>query len=110
MAKRVGQIRWFKDNSAFNSPSTVSSETLGNGTAFPRTYPIVQLGIQTLPGTKVYLNSHNNPIVIGATGIYELSVDGLAYLTSITFANDSLTNIAKNDQAYLIVDYIYETE
>lgn len=110
MAKQVGQIRWFKDDSSNNYPSTVSLATLRNGTAFPRTYPIVQLGIQTLPGTKVYLNSHNNPIVIGATGIYELSVDGLANITSITFDNASLSIIEQNDHASLIVDYIYETE
>jgi len=78
------------------------------GTAFPKTYPIVQIGIQTLPGTKVYLNAHTVPVIIGATGIYELSVDGLANLTSIQFDNQSLVTIGENPNAYVIIDYIYE--
>jgi hypothetical protein len=36
--------------------------------------PIVQLGIQSVPGTKFYLNGSNNPIIIGNTGIYELDL------------------------------------
>ena len=39
--------------------------------------PIIHLGIQTLPGTKIYLNGfYDAPIIIGATGIYELDLEG----------------------------------
>lgn len=109
MAKKVGQIRWFGDSRASqNYPADVTLAKLRYGTAFPKTYPIVQIGIQTLPGTKIYLNAHTVPVVVGATGIYELSVDGLANLTNIQFDNKSLEIIENNDNAYVIIDYIYE--
>jgi len=68
----------------------------------------VQIGIQTLPGTKIYLNAHTIPVIIGATGIYELSVDGLSQITSVQFDNASLQIIENNPNAYVIIDYIYE--
>ena len=108
MAKKVGQIRWFGDGKSQNYPPDVSMAKLRYGTAFPKTYPIVQIGIQTLPGTKIYLNAHTVPVIIGATGIYELSVDGLSNLTSVQFDNVSLNIIANNPNAYIIIDYIYE--
>lgn len=108
MAKKVGQIRWFGDNKSQNYPADVTLAKLRYGTAFPKTCPIVQIGIQTLPGTKVYLNAHTVPVIIGATGIYELSVDGLANLTSVQFDNQSLKTIEENKNAYIIIDYIYE--
>ena len=108
MAKRVGQIRWFGVDSVENYPSSVSLESLRQGSAFPRSYPIVQLGIQTVPGTKVYLNSSITPIIIGATGIYELNVDGLTQITSIQFDPASLQIIEERPGAYIIIDYIYE--
>ena len=83
---------------------------LRTGTAFTDIYPIVQLGIQTLPGTKIYINNHTTPVIIGATGIYELNVDGLSNITDIQFDDASLRTIAMNDNAYVIIDYIYETE
>ncbi len=108
MAKKVGQIRWFGDNKSQNYPSDITLAKLRYGTAFPKTNPIVQIGIQTLPGTKIYLNAHTVPVIIGATGIYELSVDGLANLTSVQFDNASLQIIENNPSAYIIIDYIYE--
>ncbi len=110
MAKQVGQIRWFGPGVKNNYPATLTLDMLRNGTAFPRTYPIVQLGVQTLPGTKFYLNASETPIVVGATGIYELSVEGLANITSIMFDNGSLETIGNNQNAYIIIDFIYETE
>lgn len=108
MAKRVGQIRWFGNDSNQNYPSNVTLESLRQGSIFPRSYPIVQLGIQTLPGTKIYLNSSVTPIIIGSTGIYELNVDGLAEIYTVQFDASSLSVIENNSSAYIIVDYIYE--
>jgi len=45
MAKQVGQIRWFGPGVKNNYPATLTLDMLRNGTAFPRTYPIVQLGV-----------------------------------------------------------------
>ena len=70
--------------------------------------PIIQLGIQSLPGTKFYLNNSYNPVIIGNTGIYELDLNGLAEVTSLQFDQKTLQAIHNNSNAYLIIDIIYE--
>jgi hypothetical protein len=74
MAKKVTQIRYYTDGSNNNYPNNVTYRNLVSGTIFNEYRPIVQLGIQALPGTKFYLNGNNMPIVIGNTGIYELDL------------------------------------
>ena len=101
MAKRIGQIRYQRTDQ-----STIGAAGLINGDAF--TYPIIQLGIQATPGTRVLLNSNNKPIIIGATGIYELDIDGLAKITKIQFAQSSINNMPIG--SYIIVDYVYDQE
>ena len=110
MAKRIGQIRYFGEKDKQNYPATINATRLRTGAAFTSVYPIVQLGIQTLPGTKFYVNNHTTPVVVGATGIYELDVDGLSHITDIQFDDKSLQMINGNSNAYIIIDYIYETE
>lgn len=110
MAKKVGQVRWFNSNSNYNWPSTITLDDFSIGTIFPKAVSITQIGIQTLPGTKIYINSSANPIIVGATGIYDLNVEGLTYITNILFDNASLRTIENNDNAYIIIDYIYEME
>ena len=70
--------------------------------------PVIQLGIQSLPGTKFYLNNSNDPIIIGNTGIYELDLNGLSEITAISFDRASINAIATNQNGYLIVDILYE--
>ena len=72
--------------------------------------PILQLGIQALPGTKFYLNGSNNPIIIGNTGIYELDLQGLTEISSLSFEANSISLINGNANAYLIVDMIYDED
>ena len=112
MAKYVNQVRYYGDKNVKNYPANnVSLNTLQSGSVFHNTLPIVQLGIQTLPGMKVYINNHTNPIIVGQTGIYELNVDGISYITDLRFDGATLNVINKNQQnAYLIVDYFYEKE
>lgn len=109
MAKQVNQIRYYGDNNAKNYPANLSLQTLQSGSAFHNTLPIVQLGIQTLPGMKIYINNHTNPVVVGQTGIYELNVDGISYITDLRFDYTTL-NIINNNKSntYLIIDYLYE--
>ena len=111
MAKRVKQVRYYNDNSQNNYPTEGTKPRYRNlisGTAFSAYMPILQLGIQTLPGTKFYLNGSNNPIIIGSTGIYELDLQGLTEINSLQFDASSLALIQENSNAYLIVDMIYE--
>ena len=114
MAKRVKQVRYYNDGSQNNYPSNSNAGTvphyrnLISGSAFSKYMPILQLGIQSLPGTKFYLNGSNNPIIIGSTGIYELNLEGLTEINSLQFDASSLALIQNNVNAHLIIDIIYE--
>lgn len=117
MAKAVKQFRYYNENHVNNSPQSVpGSEDASlkslyvNGFVFetPYCYPILQLGIQTLPGTKFYLNSSVEPIIIGFTGIYELDLDNQTEITKITFNEESMTAIENNPNGYLIIDILYD--
>ena len=107
MAKRVKQIRYYNDNSG-NNYGNPNYRNLISGSVFKDYVPMLQLGIQSLPGTKFYLNGSNNPIIIGNTGIYELDVQGLTEINSLQFDASSLSLIRNNNNAYLIIDIIYE--
>lgn len=122
--KRIAQFRYFGDsNSNFNSqdkdaiyhqldsnqPNGLTAADLCAGTVFTDYTPIVQLGIQALPGTKFNLNTNLDPIVIGATGIYELDLtDSSAVITSLTFEQSSIEYIQSNPDGYLIIDIVYQ--
>ena len=112
MAKYVNQIRYYGDGSSKNSARNVTLQTLQSGSVFHNTFPIVQLGVQTLPGMKIYINNHTNPVIVGQTGIYELNVDGLSYITDLRFDGSTLKIIDDNKEkgTYLIIDYLYEGE
>lgn len=113
MAKNIMQFRYYGDNAKDkNQPTTLTRTGLQNGNAFESYLPIVQLGIQSLPGTKFYINGDDSipSVVIGSTGIYELDLDGLSEITKLAFSAESLQRINDNDTAYLIVDMIYTSE
>lgn len=115
MARDVKQFRYYGPNNKNNQPrSDIDITTLSNGTIFfndgGNSSSIVQLGIQTLPGVKFYLNNGIDPIYIGSTGIYELDLSGLADITALSFDQNSLKQIDESIGAYLIVDAIYELE
>ena len=111
MAKNIMQFRYYGDNQNQNYPLTptkISRANLSSGNIFSNYYPITQLGIQALPGTKFYLNNGLTPIIIGATGIYELDLEGLTQINQIKFDPKSLALIDPNtNHAYLIVDIVY---
>lgn len=110
MAKQVKQFRFYQHNSNQNYPSDIQYRNLISGGIFSDYMPIIQLGIQSLPGTKFYLNGSNNPIIIGHTGIYELDLEGLSEITSLQFDSKSIEAINGNANSFLIVDIIYEEE
>lgn len=114
MAKRVRQIRYYGNADPLNYPEGLTHFGMVSGEAFNPTNAIgviiTQLGIQAPPGTKFTINGSSQPIIIGATGIYELNVEGLTSINSISFNGDSLRNVELNPSSYIIVDYIYEQE
>lgn len=113
MAKKIKQFRYYGEGNSKNEPSGLSMRSLISGSAFtsPTKYvPILQLGIQGLPGTKFYINNAYNPVIIGHTGIYELDLNGLSEITALNFDSKILQTINSNSSGnnYLIVDIMYE--
>ena len=128
MARNIFQFRYYNDSSSLNWPrgascadwATVSidkpnakafwSDEFEGQTPLPEHAPIIQLGIQTIPGTKFYLNGSKYPITIGVTGIYEISVEDGMTIESLAFNQISMERIRDNDGAYLIVDILVGEE
>ena len=108
MSKKIMQFRYYSEGNSKNHPSNyISKARLASGSIFSSYYPITQIGIQALPGTKFYLNNGISPIIIGSTGIYELDLEGLSEITQLSFDPLSIEAINKNNSAYLIIDIIY---
>ena len=112
MAKQVKQFRFYEYNNEHkkNYPEGINYRNLVSGSLFADYMPITQLGIQSLPGTKFYLNNSNNPIIIGHNGIYELNLEGLAEITALSFDASSIEAVSGNQNSFLIIDIIYEKE
>lgn len=110
MAKKVAQFRYYGDKNEQTYPSSLTKTELRKGKTFWNYSPIKQLGIQTMPGVKFYLNGSTEPVIIGTTGIYELNVENLADITSLSFDYTSLSMIEDSETAYLIIDLLYEKE
>lgn len=108
MAKRVKQFRYYGDGSILNSPMADSNNEYVSGAVFSAYYPILQLGIQAMPGTKFYLNKSTNPVMIGYTGIYELDLNGQIEISALNFDKASMDQINELNNALLIVDVVYE--
>jgi len=109
MANVVKQFRFYSDDDmAKNQPSNVGSTGYINGSVFKAYFPILQLGIQSLPGTMFYLNNAIEPVIIGRTGIYELDLEEETEISDIRFDYTSIEAIGRNRNSYLIVDIIYD--
>lgn len=110
MANVVKQFRFYSDNASLNQPSNATKSLLTSGRLFENYRPIIQLGIQTLPGVKFYLNADvlSDPIIIGQTGIYELDLKGDIEISSLTFDGSSIDRISETPEAYLIIDIVYD--
>lgn len=114
MKKQIKQFRYYGDGNIKNQPTNISLLNLASGSIFFNTEQltaITQLGIQTIPGTLLYINNAVEPIVIGSTGIYELNLENISEITALSFHQDSLNFINHtSNSAYLIVDAIYNVE
>lgn len=109
MTKKIKQFRYYGERNSLNYPNTISKIKLQSGTIFDDTVPIIQLGIQALPGTRFRINSNIDWIVMGNTGIYEIDLaNSSALITSLQFEPDSLEVVDQCEDAYLIVDILYQ--
>ena len=109
MAKQIAQLRYYSENNPNNWPLNYSWTAYCTATTFKKNYTsISQIGIQTLPGTKIYLNNGHEPIIIGATGIFELDVSNTtATISSVRIDQESMQTIKDNELGYLIIDLVY---
>lgn len=107
MAKKVMQFRYYADNDSRNQPAGTASRYT-KGTIFEGYTPIVKIGIQTIPGTKFYLNDSVYPILVGPTGIYELDLEGFSEVNKLLIDPKSMYVIGSNPGAYLIIDVVYD--
>jgi len=105
MARKIKQFKYYPP--VKNEEDEISKKFI-NGTIFAEegVFPILQLGIQGLPGTKFYLNGSIYPICIGLSGIYDLEVKNGVIISKLEFSADSMAKY-KNGSV-LIVDIIYE--
>jgi hypothetical protein len=116
MANKIKQYRYYNEDDTINNQPVYLSDGntpvkaihYVNGDVFGNCYPILQLGIQAIPGTKFYLNEASEPVIIGATGIYELDLGGDTEISKIQFEARSMRMINESQNAYLIVDIIYD--
>ena len=108
MAKKVSQLRYYGNGNNNNYPVNITAQDLVSGQAFTNFGSIYQIGIQTLPGTKFFLNGSAYPIIIGITGIYELEVTNFSTIKQIQFDPTAISLIENNSSAYLIIDMLYE--
>ncbi len=110
MAKHIMQFRYYDENHSNNQPENLKLSQLVNGEVFSKYLPFTQLGIQSLPGTRFYLNDNiEGPVILGTTGIYELELEGISKISSLKFDSKSLNLIKNNPNGYLIIDVIYES-
>ena len=112
MARKVQQIRYYGEGkTSLNQPASLNGAQLRSGSVFNKYTPMIQLGIQTMPGVKFFLNNSVDPIIVGNTGIYELNVENMTEITALSFDTTAINMINANPStAYIIVDILYEQD
>ena len=108
---KIEQIRYFGDGNEKNAYYDTWPQFCGDA-SFTAFTPIRHIGIQTIPGTRFYLNKSITPIIVGSTGVYELDLerDTSALLYSLRFDRQSMQTLNELPNGYLILDLVYESE
>lgn len=117
MIREVYQFRYYGEGSDKNyhpkdplNYSRINAENLKSGNAFEEYMPVRQLGVQSIPGTKFYLNDSISPIVIGSTGIYEIELNSLVEIKRLSFDPKSIEAVQQSPTFFIIVDILCEKE
>lgn len=105
--KLIRQFRYYGEKDSRNYPADLNSEQLSFLNIFDGLSSITQLGIQGRPGTTMFLNGQEYPIIIGETGIFEIDLQNYGQIISIRFTEESLASYQKHDDR-LLIDIIYE--
>lgn len=117
MSTRMTQFRYYADGNPNNCPYRKETDKGWNWSYyctsenFKKYSPILSLGVQTLPGTKIYINNSYNPIIIGSSGIFELDVTNTsASINNIRVDEESMKLIKDLPDGYIIIDMVYEEQ
>lgn len=113
MVKKVIQFRYYGEGNAMNWPASADTKAnFTSGLLFNDYAPFVHLGVQTLPGTKLWLNNNfTTPVIVGATGIYELALENTTGLIQGIKVDQQSMDIIENTRGgYIIIDLVYEPE
>jgi hypothetical protein len=108
MKRYVKQFRYYGEGSSLNSVD-INATALANGGAFNNYTPIVKLGIQTIPGTRFYINGSVESTIVNNSGIFELDLEDRIQITGLRFNPMSLVKISQMEKGYLLVDIVYES-
>lgn len=107
--KKIKQFIFYGVNNSNNNPKSINDWT---SNLFKKYGAVSHLGIQGAPGVLFCLNgsSDSDAISIGGTGVYELDLEGIGYISSLRFLENELINNYPNDSVgkRLIVDIVYE--
>lgn len=96
------QIRYYADdNQEQNYPKDVKKSDLVSGRIFQQYFPITNIRIEAMPGTKFYINNGIKPIYMNPKGIYELRD---TRITKLNFDIVSLEKINQNDKQILLIE------
>lgn len=106
--KKMKQFVFYGKGNPDNVPQDVNEWTTN---LLDKYGSVSHLGIQGSPRTVFYLNYGGDPISIGGTGVYELNLEGIGYITRLKFDSKTLlehydNHINKDHR--LIVDILYE--
>ena len=119
MSKTIRQYRYYGDDNDNNQPKSLTKERMyiNNSSNVFTSESIIQdlgkithLGVQGIPGVKLYINDNLGPIIIGGTGVFELDITDYSFIYSLTVDPESAIMIEQNPNGYLIIDAIYDTE
>lgn len=118
MIREVYQFRYYGEGSDKNyhpgmkdkEYTKINANDLQSGVAFNKYMPVRQLGVQSIPGTKFYLNDSISPIVIGSTGIYEIELNSLVEIKKLSFDPESIQAVQQSPTFFIIVDILCEKE
>ena len=116
MSKTIKQYRYYNDGNVHNQPSNITKENMYEGDVFisdtiiQEMGTISSLGIQGLPGTKIYINNSPYPILLGMMGVFELDLSNYSFIYKLSIDYESAKIIEETENGYLILDVIYDTE
>lgn len=95
----ICQYRWFPmktEEAGFNNIKPINKRIRLEGS-------IIQLGIQALPGTKIYINENDQYLVIGNAGCFQIDAANSLPISSV---EADVSNYGTKTPAGIIFDII----